>query len=31
MGPVDNDKDLGFYYEGSEQKNVIIGLNRPGC
>lgn len=31
MGPGDHGKDLGFYYEGCEQKSVIIGLKRPGC
>lgn len=23
--------DIGFDYEGSEQKSVITGLNHPGC
>ena len=30
-GSADRGKDIGFYYEGSELKSVITGLNCPGC
>ena len=30
-GSVDRGEDMGFYYEGSELRSVITGLNCPGC